>query len=253
MTALVHAEVLKLRTTRSTGWLLLATLATDALMVAFSIPKRRAQDALIPLDDPGLLAATVGTGLLISQVLATVLGVMAFTQEFRYGTITSAYLVEPRRPRILLAKLVAATLVSAVVVVATLVLVVPPSIILIGSHDGDVTVGAQFWQVVGVGFVVLAASAAIGVELGAVVRHQIAAVVGVLVWMTAVEHVVIPALPGLGRWLPGGTTLSVMQQGQANGLDGELLPAALGGLVLLGYAAVAITLAVVVTPKRDVL
>lgn len=253
MTALVHAEVLKLRTTRTTGWLLLATFAIEAMMVAFSIPKRGAHDAPVPLDDPGLLAATVGTGLLISQVLVTVSGVMAFTQEFRYGTITSAYLVEPRRPRILLAKLVAAALVSTVVVVATLVLVAPPSIILVHSRDGDVTFGAQFWQVVGVGFVVLAASAAIGVAVGAIVRHQIAAVVGVLVWMTAVEHVLIPALPELGRWLPGGATLSVLQQGQANGLDGELLPAAVGGLVLLGYAAVAITLSVVVTPKRDVL
>lgn len=252
MTPLVRAEVLKLRTTRSTGWLLLATIATEALMVAFSIPKRGYEEALVPLDDPRLLASTIGTGLLISQVLVTVFGVMSFTQEYRYGTITSSYLVEPRRPRILLAKLVAATLASAVVVVATLVLVVPPSIVLILSRDGDATLGARFWQVFGVGFVALAASSAIGVALGAVVRHQIPAVVGVLVWMTAVEHVVIPALPALGRWMPGGATLSVLQQGTANGLDGDLLPPAVGGIVLLGYAVLAITLAVLVTPKRDV-
>jgi len=47
--------------------------------------------------------------------------------------------------------------------------------------------------------------------------------------------------------------MSMMQQGQSSGLDGELLPPAAGGLVLLGYAVVAITLAVVVTPRRDVL
>lgn len=253
MTSLVHAEVLKLRSTRSTGWLLLATLLTEALMVAFSTPKRGAQDALIPLDDPGLVAATAGTALLISQVLVTVFGVMAFTQEFRHGTITSAYLAEPRRPRVLYAKLAAAALVSAVVVAATLILVVPPSVILIGSRDGAVTVGGQFWQVVGAGFIVLAASAAIGVALGALIRHQIAAVVGVLVWMTVVEHVVIPALPAMGRWLPGGATMSVLQQGPGSGLGGELLPAGVGGLVLVGYAAVAITLAAVVTPRRDIL
>jgi len=27
-------------------------------------------------------------------------------------------------------------------------------------------------------------------------------VVGVVVWMLAVEQVVIPAVPGFGRWLP---------------------------------------------------
>ena len=146
----------------------------------------------------------------------------------------------------------AAALASTVVVVATLILVVPPSIILIRSRDGDAALGAQFWQVVGVGFVVLATFAAIGVALGALVCHQIAAVVGVLVWMTAIEQVVIPALPTLGRWMPGGATLSVLQQGTATGLDGDLLPPALGGLVLLAYAAMAITIAVIVTPKRDV-
>jgi ABC-type transport system involved in multi-copper enzyme maturation permease subunit len=253
MTPLVRAEMLKLRTTRTTGWLLLATIATEALMLAFSIPKRGAPDALVPLDDPGLLADVVGTGLLISQVLVAVFAVMAFSQEHRYQTITSTYLVEPRRPRVLLAKLAAATLSSVVVVIATLVLVVPVGIILIGSRDGNATLGAQFWEVVAAGFFLLAATAAIGVAVGALVRHQVAAVVGVLVWMTAVEHVVIPALPQLGRWLPGGATLSVMQQGPANGLDGELLPAAAGGLVLLGYAVLAIALAAVVAPRRDVL
>jgi len=253
MTSLVHAELLKLRTTRTAGWLLLATVGTVALMLGFSIPNRGAQDALVPLDDPGLLAATAGTGLLISQVLVAVFGVMAFSQEHRHQTITSTYLVEPRRPRILLAKLVAATLFSTVVVVATMVLVVPLAAILIGSRDGNATLGAQFWQVVGAGILVLAATAATGVAVGALVRHQIVAVVGVLVWMTVVEQVVIQALPQFGRWMPEGATMSMLQQGQATGLDGELLPLAAGGLVLLGYTAVAITLAAVVTPRLDIL
>ncbi len=252
MRPLVHAELLKLRTTRTTGWLLLATLATEAMMMAFSIPKRGAQDAQVPLDDPGLLAATVGTGLLISQVLVAVFGVLAFTQEFRYGAITSTYLVEPRRQRVLLAKLLAAMLSSAVVVVGTVLVVLPFTIVLIDSRQGNVTVGAQLWQVVAAGFVILAVAAVIGVAVGAVVRHQIPAIVGLLLWMTAVEHTVIPALPALGRWMPGGATMSFMQQGPANEMGDELLPTAVGGLVLVAYAGIALTLAAVLTPKRDV-
>jgi ABC-type transport system involved in multi-copper enzyme maturation permease subunit len=252
MTPLVHAELLKLRSTRTAGWLLLATIGTEALMLGFSIPKRGAQDALVPIDDPGLLAATAGTGLLISQVLVAVFGVMAFGQEYRHQTITSTYLVEPRRPRILLAKLVAATLFSAVVVVATLLLVVPFAVILIGTRDGNATLGAQFWQVVGAGFVVLAATSAMGVAVGALVRNAIVAVVGVLVWMTVIEQVVIQALPPLGRWMPEGATMSILQQDRASGLDSELLPLTAAGLVLLGYTVVAITLAAVVTPRRDI-
>lgn len=253
MKSLVHAEVQKLRTTRTTLWLLLATIGTEALMLAFSVPKRDAPDALVPLDDPGLMAALAGTGLLIAQVLVAVFGVLSFGQEYRYQTITSTYLVEPRRPRVLLAKLVAAGLSSAVVVAATMVLVVPVGTVIIGSRDGNITLGTQFWQVVGAGFVVLAATAVMAVAVGALVRNQVAAIAGVLVWMTVVQQLVISELPRVGRWLPGGATMSMLQQGPATGLDGELLSPVVAALLLLVYVLVAITLTVVVTTRRDVL
>ena len=58
---------------------------------------------------------------------------------------------------------------------------VPVGIALIRSRDGNVTVAAPLWQVVGAVFVVMAAYSVIGVAVGALVRNQIAAVVGVLV------------------------------------------------------------------------
>ena len=93
----------------------------------------------------------------------------------------------------------------------------------------------------------------IGVAIGAVVRQQIAAVVGVMVWMLAVEHIVIASYPSVGQWLPVGATSSVMQLDQANGLDGQPTSASTGGLVLLGYTSAAIALALLLTPKRDIL
>ena len=253
MRKLVLAELLKFRSTRITWWTLLATLAVQAMMVAFSIPKPGDQAAVVPLGDPQLLASLIGTGLLISQVLVAVFGVMAFTQEHRHGTITSAYLVEPRRARVIVAKLMAAILASAALVVATFVVVVPSSIALVNHRGGDVTVSGQFWQVMCSGFGVFAATSVIGVAVGALVRHQIPAVVGVLVWMTAVEHIIIPAWPAGGRWLLGGVTMSAMSLPGSDLGDDHLLPAAVGGLAVLVYAAMAVTLALTVTPRRDVL
>lgn len=253
MRNLVLAELLKLRSTRITWWILLATLAVQGMMVAFSIPKPGEATAVVPLGDPGLLASLIGTGLLISQVLVVVLGVMAFTQEHRHGTITSTYLLEPRRARVIAAKLIASVLASAGLVVATLVVVVPPSIALVDHRGGDVTVGGQFWQVMVSGFGVFAATAAIGVAVGALVRHQIPAVVGVLVWMTAGEHILIQGWPTGGRWLLGGVTMSVMNLPGSDLGDDHLLPAAVGGLAVFVYAAVAVCLALTVTPRRDVL
>jgi len=116
-----------------------------------------------------------------------------------------------------------------------------------------VTVAAQFWQTLAAGCVVMAAYGAIGVALGALVRNQIVAVAGALFWMLLFEQVLIPEFPAFGRWLPFGATSALLQLDKAWGLDGRLLPAAVGGLVLAGYTAAAAALAIVVTPKRDIL
>ena len=103
MTAMVRAELLKLRTRAATG-LLLATLALVALTVAVNVPTADAGRAPVSLHDPGLLAGVVGIGLGVPEVFIVLLGGLAFTQEFRYGTATATYLGEPRRGRVLLAK-----------------------------------------------------------------------------------------------------------------------------------------------------
>ena len=124
---------------------------------------------------------------------------------------------------------------------------------LIGSRDGDVTLAAQFWQMVAAAFVVMAAYGVIGVAVGALVRNQIVAVVAVLVWMLAVEQIVIAGLPGDRTVDARGATYALLQLGPELGLEGKLLSAPVGGLVLLGYTAAALTLALLLTPRRDVL
>ena len=233
--------------------LLLATLALVALTVGISLPQAGAADAPVPLDDPRVLATGVGIGFGVPLVMGVLLGVLAFTQELRYGTATSTYLVEPRRSRVLVAKWLASAIAAVVVAAATLILAVPLGVVLIRSRGGEVTVASQFWQMVGAGFVIMAAYGVIGVAIGALVPNQIAAVVGVLVWMLAVEQIVIPAFPAVGRWFPGGATDALLQLGPAISLDGKLLPAPAAAIVLAGYTAVAVVLALVVAPRRDVL
>ena len=253
MKALLHAELLKLRSTRMTAGLLLATLGLVALTVAVSVPDVGAANGPFSLGDPDLLADTVATSFGVPQLLMVLFGTLAVTQEFRYDTITSTYLSEPRRTRVLVAKWMSLTLASVVVTTATLALSVAFGIVLIRSRDGDVTAAGRFCGVVASGFAVMAAYGVIGVAIGALVRNQIAAVVGVLVWMTAVEYTVLPAFPAVGRWIPLGATSALFQLGPSMGLDGKLLPATVAGLVLVGYTAAAVVLALLVTPKRDVL
>jgi hypothetical protein len=71
--------------------------------------------------------------------------------------------------------------------------------------------------------------------LGALVRNQIIAAVAVLTWMLAVQQIVIPAFPAIGRWMPGGATNAHLQLGPAIDLQGRPLSKAEAGLVLPGY------------------
>lgn len=253
MKALLHAELLKLRSTRTTVGLVLATLGLVALTVGASVPDAGDGAAPLSLDDPGLLADVVATSFGVPQLVMVLFGTLAFTQEFRYGTITSTYLGEPRRRRVLVAKWLSLALASIVVTIATLALSVAFGTVLIRSRGGDVTVAGHFWGVVLTGFVVLAAYGVIGVGVGALVRNQVAAVVGVLVWMTAVEYTVIPTFPAVGRWLPLGATSALFRLGPSLGLDGQLLSMSVAAVVLAAYTAAAVALALLTTPRRDVL
>jgi ABC-2 type transport system permease protein len=253
MIALIHAELLKLRSTRVTAFLLLGALALVVLTAVVSVPKSGDENAPLSLDDPDLLAMVVGASFGVPLVLVVLLGGMAFTQEFRYGTVTSTYLVEPRRPRVLVAKWAALALASLVITTVTLAVSVPVGIALIGSRDGDVTIGAQFWQTVVAAYVVMAAYSVIGVAVGILVRNQIVAAVAVLIWMLAVEQIVVTSYPSVGKWMPWGVANALMQLGPEIDLEGKLLSVPAAALLLLVYTATAALLARLLTPKRDVL
>jgi ABC-2 type transport system permease protein len=251
--ALLQAELLKVRTTRMPVGALLATLGFVVLTTVVSVPQPGSDTAPIPLDDPGLLTGAVGSSFGVPQVLMLLLGALVFTQEFRYGTVTSTYLGEPRRTRILVAKWLALIIFSLALTIATVAVSLPVATVLINSRDGDVTMAALFWQMFAAGFVVMAAFGVIGVALGALLRNQIVAVLVVLVWMLVVEQIVIHDYPTIGRWMPGGATYALMQQGPANGLGDKLLSVPSAGILLAAYVAVAVALALRLTPKRDVL
>jgi ABC-2 type transport system permease protein len=251
MKALLAAELLKLRTTRTTVLLVLATQGLVVLTVATSVPGLLEENPSISLRDPDLLAIMVGNGFGAPLILMTLLGVLAFTQEFRYMTVTATYLGEPRRSRVLIAKGLSLVIASAAITVATLAMCLPLSVVLIREQGGELDVTPQLWQSVAAGFVAMAAYALIGVAVGALVTNQIAAIVGVLVYMTAIEQMVIPIWPEGGRWMLFAAASSFMQSGDFFGV--ELLSVTVGGLVLLIYTAATLALAIAVTPHRDVL
>lgn len=250
MTALVRAEVLKLRTVQLPRWLLLTTLLLVALSVTATVLTAGAAGSPLQLEDPELLARAAA-GASGGNVLLAVLGILVITQEFRFGTATPSFLCTPRRGRVVLAKIVAVCLAGLVFAVVSVVLALVLSYALVRARGGGTALDADVVEVLAASLLVLVLYGPIGIGVGALLRNQVAAVVATLAWMFVVEQLLVALLPDIGRWTPGGATAAVLQLGDLATTRGDLLPAWGGALLLAGYATVLAALGVRTTLRKD--
>ena len=105
MTAQVRAELLKVRSARTTAALLAGMVLLTLLFVILSGLLTHA-DGLTSGRDQLSLFGNGGVALIFSSLA----GVLLITSEYRYGTIHPTFLVTPRRSRVLSAKLTAGLL-----------------------------------------------------------------------------------------------------------------------------------------------
>jgi ABC-2 type transport system permease protein len=234
MTRLVHAELLKLWTTRTARVLLaLAAAGTAALtVVVLALAGRPGQPALG--DDALRQLVLVPNGPL--TLAALVLGILGMAGEFRHGTVTPTFLVTPVRGRVVAAKLVTAAvagLAMALVAAAVVLAIALPWLPAKGVQApvADLGLGASLAGLAAA----VALCVVLGTGLGALFRNQFAAViVGVLWWQGGIEQLLLGLLrrPGLERWLPDGAALALTAPG-----DGTL-PMWAGGLVFAAYGLV---------------
>jgi ABC-2 type transport system permease protein len=239
MIRLIRAELTKLATTRLVYGLATAMAAFAALIVAATAIGVEGAPPLSADSLPAFVAAP--TKLLAGAAL--LLGILGMTGEFRHQTVTQAFLVTPDRGRVVAAKLVAYPLAAIALALATLAVTaavaagwlaakgIGPSLLdaRLALPLGHVLLGA-----------VLAAGlcALVGVGVAALVRNQVAALVGVLVWVLVVEGLLMSLLnaPSLGKWLPSAAAAALTNQPGAH-------LSRLGGTLLLAGYALALALA----------
>lgn len=253
MIALVRAEWTKLFTTRVwLGLLLGACLMVAgfaALFTGLAGAEQNGQPGLPAVGDPQFeqLALAVGTQ---ANVLFLILGIIGMTQEYRHRTATPTFLTEPRRWRVVVAKLTAYALVAvplALVVVAVNVLVVS---VYAGARGAAPSLTGDNLEVLLTSGLALVVYAVIGVGIGALLRNQVGAIVGGLVYLFVVEPVVrsIPATSGAYKWMPGGGLEAMTATFQGP----ELLASWQGALLLVGYGLLAALLGILLAVRRDV-
>ena len=185
-----------------------------------------------------------------AYLFAIVIGTLGMTQELRHQTLTSTLLAEPRRNRVMVAKMAAYAVIGAVYAVIGVVFAYALALALLPLKDHADIPWTAMWQIAGGAVLGCALFAVLGVALGALIRNQIAAILGVLVWVMIIESLLVQFLPEVGKWLPGGALNGIVQATGRN--DTSYLPVWGGALVLIGWTALFAVVAAATTQRRDV-
>jgi ABC-type transport system involved in multi-copper enzyme maturation permease subunit len=244
--ALIRSELLKQRSTRTLLGLFAGMLGLVLLAVLLH--------SLLPaeqLADRHTQLMVLGRGEFLGALFAALVGSMSVTAEIRHGTIRPTFLFSPRRDRV-----VAAKVGVSVVIGAGFGLVAGAAAVAAGAaalRARGITMqldGRDYLLLVAGSAAAAALWAAIGVGVGALVRHQVPTLVGLCAWLLFVEGLLAGDLVGLGeigRYLPGSAASAI------SGQDPGTLLAPVAGLALLAaYAGVAALAGAVAISRRDV-
>lgn len=240
MGALLRAELIKLRTTRT-----FAALAATAIALSLGLAILLA--ALTEPTEASVVQDVFAADL--SSVFILVLGVVGVAGEWRHRTITSALLAAPDRIRFLLAKTIAYATAGALLSLLITVAVAVAATLVLAFRDLPTPDVPDLLDLLWRNLVIAALLGGLGVGVGALVRNQPVAIVGLL----AVAFVVEPTLLGLaadvGRFGPIiGAPSAITDVG---GEDEDLLAPAVGVLVSLAWVALTVGLGAVLLRSRD--
>jgi ABC-2 type transport system permease protein len=239
----LRSELVKLRSTKTNlgllvgmvGLVLLIVIVTGVAVSAAELGKDEHQRALFGLG-------------LAGGFIASLIGVMSITGEFRHGTIRPTFVFTPRRSRVITAKVVSSVVVGTIFGLITEAVAFGVGLSILAIRGVDVVVPTHELLFIAGGSVACAAfMAALGVGVGAIARNQVLAVIGVVVWFMVVENVVVSAWPQVGKFFP-------LAAGDAlTGINSDkLLAAPQGALVLVGYVTAFFLAALAVTRRADV-
>jgi ABC-2 type transport system permease protein len=243
MTALIRAELLQLRTLRSTY---VVALGLIALVVGLTVADltnigKPMMDTAAELREP--MAAGAGV---IAAVFVAMLAASRIGGEYRYGTIAQRLLAAPVRDRMLAARVATYALVGAVVAAVVLGITAAVTVPMVSAEDRELFLSATDVLKL-VGEVVLSGGllAVLGVAVGFLTRSQSAAIMTVFGFFLG-EKILGGALGDLSNFLPFSLMDSLIENHGAPLSPGV---AAISLTVLVGVVTAAAGAAV---RRRDV-
>jgi hypothetical protein len=246
MTALrvARAEVVRVRTTRTP----FVYAAGTAILVVVGIAA-----AIVSTPRPELTAATPHAVRTIfgtaggAWLFVLTLGVLASAGEFRHGTAVSSYLASPARSRAIVGKVLAYAGLGALFALGAALLTLAVALPWARARGAHVGLDSrELWLVLAGSVLATAVYGPIGVAVGALVRNQVAAILGAIAWGLVVEPVVLNLWPSVGRFLPTGAASAL-----ARGANDHLLPMGWGAALLAGYVLALLVACAALDARRD--
>ena len=248
MTAQLRSELLKQRTTRTNRLLLVWMVGLVVLVVllhvlSFGVDKLADHDNQMRI---------VGLGTSIAALFAALLGALSITSEHRHGTIRPTFLATPRRERVMAAKAAVSALAGLGVGLLAAALTAGVEAAGLAARGVHIALDAgEYAQLLAGGALAGALFAAIGVGVGAVVRNQVPALVGLCVWLLFVEPLLLGDVPSAAKFAPEASAGAIAGAIQSQISDSLVAPA-LGVLLLVVYAALAGAAGAIAITRRDV-
>ena len=248
MKNLIHAELLKLRTTRMIYGLAFAALAFAAISAISAISSAGKSGGGPALSTAGGIRNVMSADL-PGGILALVIGILIMAGEFRHNTATSTFLISPHRGRVVAAKFAASALVGGALALVSSALTLAVALPWLATKHIHVDI---FSRNVGVvllgGIAAMTIYATVGVGVGSLIRNQTAAVIIALGWVLVVDNLLVSFAHEIGKWTALGAAAALTNQQATNGL----LPMWGGALLFVAYGVAFATIGTRFTIRRDV-
>ena len=236
MTALLGAELLKLRSVRTFVWIALA----NCILVLLAAISFAASTDVIELAADDRSAAQIAG---VAIVFALIGGIVVMGGEATHGTITQTLLVTPVRERVLVAKALVAAAIGALLAVVTEALV-----LLILVPGASLNVHNARLVLLGV-LIGAPLAGALGVGVGGLVQSQGAGIGITLVWLLVGEHLAPLISHRVEKYTPG-RSFGALASGVRHG--GDLLGMSGGGIAAAAWTAAFLAAGLAAFLHRDV-
>jgi hypothetical protein len=245
MKPLLHAELIKLRTTRTFVALAAVAIATSVVLVSLvSLLSEPTEESV--LTD----VFTADT----TSLFITILAIVGITGEWRHRTITSSLLAAPDRMRFLAAKVLAFATAGAVLSLLISIGIGVAGYVILSIRDLPTPELGELLAQIGRNVEVAALLGGFGVGLGSLVRNQAVAIVAVLLLGFLIEPTLLALAPDVGIYGPFTGLPTAVQDIPADDVgfeDADLLSPGLAVLGMLAWIGVLFAGGAALLQRRD--